>query len=172
MKLKVGDVAPSFTVESVNSGTISLEDYRGKKVLLAFGRYFGCPVCQIEFKELQDILKENALDVQVIYIVQSAPDVAKAFADEKGADFPIIPVKKDGGKFPIYADYGVGKLSLVTLPKLAKRAKEAYAQGIVHGPKEGSETQSPAEFVIDVNGKITYANIGIMDSAKLLSALK
>jgi peroxiredoxin len=118
------------------------------------------------------MLRDNTLDVQVIYIVQSAPDVAKTFADEKGADFPIIAVKKDGSKWPIYSDYGVGKLSLATLPKIAKRAKEAYAQGIVHGPKEGSETQSPAEFVIDENGKITYINIGLMDAAKLLNALK
>src|SRR5271157_3187207 len=172
MKLKIGDMAPSFSAESVNSGTISLEDYRGKKVLLAFGRYFGCPVCQIEFQMLQDMLKENALDVQVIYVVQSAPDVAKAFAEEKGAEFPIIAVKRDGGKWPIYSDYGVGKFSLAALPKVAKRAKEAYSQGIVHGPKEGSETQSPAEFVIDENGKITYANIGLLETGKLLNALK
>ncbi len=164
--------APLFSRDSVNMGTIALEKYRGKKVLLVFGRYFGCPVCQLEFNMLQKMMKELTTEVQVIYIVQSAPDVAKRFAEEKGATFPIISVTKTGGKFPIYEDYGVGKLALTLLLQIKKRADAAYALGIKHGPKEGSEMQSPGYFVIDESGKIQWAHIGLFEPEKLIEVLK
>ncbi len=172
MRTSIGLNAPLFIAESVNMGTISLEKIRGKKVFLVFGRYFGCPVCQYEFDMLQKMIKELPPNVQVIYVVQSAPEVAKKFAEEKGASFPIISVIKTGGKWPIYTDYGVGKIKLTLLPELKKRADAAYATGIKHGPKEGSEMQSPAYFIIDESGKIQWAHIGLFEPEKVLAALK
>jgi peroxiredoxin Q/BCP len=172
MRISVGMNAPLFIGESVNIGTISLENNRGKKVLLVFGRYFGCPVCQYEFDMLQKMFKELPTNVQVIYIVQSAPEIAKKFAEEKEANFPIISVLKTGGKWPIYADYGVGKIKLTLLPQLKKRADAAYATGIKHGPKEGSEMQSPAYFIIDESGKIQWVHIGLFEPEKVLAILK
>ncbi len=172
MKIEVGMNAPLFTGSSVNMGQISLEQYRGKKVFLVFGRYFGCPVCQLEFDMLQKMLQQITPGVQVIYIIQSAPEVAKKFAEEKGANFPIITVVKTGGKWPIYEDYGVGKLKLTLLLQIKKRADAAYAMGIKHGPKEGSEMQSPAYFIIDEGGKIQWAHIGLFEPEQVLEALK
>ena len=34
--LKVGDLAPDFTLRSTDGGQVRLSDYRGKKVVLAF----------------------------------------------------------------------------------------------------------------------------------------
>ncbi|GAH08866.1 unnamed protein product [marine sediment metagenome] len=48
-KIKVGDKAPPFKLESYNAGTIDLGELIGKqKIVLIFSRYFGCPICQIE----------------------------------------------------------------------------------------------------------------------------
>ncbi len=172
MKPSVGMDAPLFTGLSVNMGTISLEKFRGKKVFLVFGRYFGCPVCQLEFDLLLKMLKEQSPNVQVIYVVQSAPDVTKKFVEEKGVNFPVLSVIKTGGKWPIYSDYGVGKIKLTLLLQLKKRADEAYASGIKHGPKEGSEMQSPAYFLIDESGKIKWSHIGLFEAEEILAALK
>ncbi len=172
MKIDVGMDAPLFSKESVNKGLIELEKYRGKKVFLVFGRYFGCPVCQIDFDSMVKMLKDNALDVQVIYVVQSAPDVAKKFVIEKGVNFPVISVAKTDGKWPIYNEYGVGKFKLTQLLQIKKRADAAYATGIKHGPKEGSEMQSPAYFLIDDSGKIQWVHIGIFELEETLAALK
>ncbi len=172
MKISIGIDAPLFTGLSVNMGTISLEKYRGKKVFLVFGRYLGCPVCQLEFDMLVKMLKDNPVNVQVIYVVQSSPDVTKRFVEEKGVNFPVIAVAKTGGKWPIYSDYGVGKIKLTLLLQLKKRADAAYATGIKHGPKEGSEMQSPAYFIIDESGKIQWAHIGLFEPEKALEILK
>lgn len=36
MLLEIGSEAPRFTLHSHNSGEVSLDDYRGKNVMLAF----------------------------------------------------------------------------------------------------------------------------------------
>ncbi len=172
MKLSVGMEAPLFSRDSVNMGTVALEKYRGKKVFLVFGRYFGCPICQFDFDSMVKMLKDNSISIQVIYVVQSAPEVAKKFVEEKGENFPVISVAKTKGKFPIYDEYGVGKFKLTQLLQIKKRADQAYATGIKHGPKEGSEMQSPAYFLIDESGKIQWVHIGIFELEETLAALK
>lgn len=52
-KLKIGDEAPEIVKSSLNRGEFKLSDLRGKDmVYLVFSRYFGCPICQLDFKEL------------------------------------------------------------------------------------------------------------------------
>ena len=43
-KLKVGDKAPIFKLNSYNAGTIDLGKLKGQKIVLIFSRYFGCPI--------------------------------------------------------------------------------------------------------------------------------
>ena len=67
VRVSVGDYAPDFTLDSVNVGIVSLSGYLGKKVVIIFGRYFGCPVCQLDFDELlqyKDGIREYA---EIIY---------------------------------------------------------------------------------------------------------
>lgn len=41
MTLRVGDLAPNFTVRSAEGETVSLSEYRGRWVLLVFLRWLG-----------------------------------------------------------------------------------------------------------------------------------
>lgn len=56
VRIQIGEEAPDFSVDSVNLGKITLKEYRGRNLLLIFSRYFGCPVCQLEFDELTELL--------------------------------------------------------------------------------------------------------------------
>jgi peroxiredoxin len=58
-RVKPGDVAPDFAGDSVNMGSVTLNEFRGHKTLLIFSRYFGCPVCHLEFDELREFLKSH-----------------------------------------------------------------------------------------------------------------
>ena len=111
-RLKRGDIAPDFTRDSVNMGRVALGDYRGQEVLLNFSRYFGCPVCQLEFDELLEFRRTRP-DLRVIYVNQSLPDSAQRYLEGRGVDFPVIAAEKSGGGYPLYDLYGVGGLSLV-----------------------------------------------------------
>jgi peroxiredoxin len=169
MKMKPGDQAPPFSLESVNHGNVSLEDYRGKRTLLVFSRYFGCPVCEYEWDAITD-LKEEA-EVEIVYFTQSSPETAKKYLEGRPVNFPVIPVPEENGRYRVYDDYGVGNIGLGTGLKLLMRAREARKAGIVHGEYEGKETQSPADFIVNGEGRIHRANVGLFEADEIKAAL-
>lgn len=171
MKIDVGDEAPLFTAPSVNKGTVSLAGLRGRKVLLVFGRYFGCPICQHDFDRLLGMLDEQGLSIQIIYVTQSSPENTLEYINELEVDFPVISVSKQDGKYPLYSDYGVGKLRFKALLRLLGRSREARAAGKVHGEYEGSELQSPADFVIDEEGRVIWAHLGFLEPEEIIRVL-
>lgn len=58
--------APNFTLQADDEGTVSLKDYRGKKVVLYFYPKDGTPGCTREAIEFRDIAKEFESEGAVI----------------------------------------------------------------------------------------------------------
>lgn len=171
MRLKAGDAAPGFALDSVNMGAVSLEALKGDAVLLVFGRYFGCPVCQYDFDLLLGIQEEVIEKARIVYLVQSTPESARAFIEGMDVMFPVIPVPKTDGGYRVYDDYGVGRVSVGTLVAVLRRSRDAGRAGKKHGPYEGTETQSPADFVVDGSGIIRRAHYGLFEPEDVLGAL-
>ena len=169
MKVGVGDYAPGFSMNSVNKGLIELSRYSGASLVLVFGRYFGCPVCQDDFDELMEL--SGKTDVPIVYFTQSLEGSARKYLEDYDIDFPVIPVPKVDG-YRVYKDYGVGMMGFNTMLGILRRAGEVKNKGKVHGDYEGRETQSPADFVIDGGGKIIHENRGLFDADALLEFLK
>ena len=165
-KLRKGDAAPEFSAGSVNMGEVTLGSYRGKEVNIVFSRYFGCPVCQYEFDELLEHRKKHP-QINIVYINQSLAATAKAYIEGKGVDFPVIAAEKTSEGYPLYGLYGVGSFGPVAAAEILLKARRAKAAGKVHGPYEGNEMQSPAQFHIDADGKIASAHYGLLDTGKL-----
>ena len=63
LKVKVGEIAPGFTLPAVSGRKVSLADYRGKKnVVLSFVPAAWTPVCSDQwpgYNIVQDIFEEN-----------------------------------------------------------------------------------------------------------------
>jgi len=89
--LKVGDKAPLFTGRDQNDNTVSLNDFKGKKLVLFFYSEAGSPTCTIESCNLRDnyaLLKKNGFEV-----VGVSPDimqVQKKFETKYKLPFPLI----------------------------------------------------------------------------------
>jgi peroxiredoxin len=105
-KIKEGDKAPLFKIDSYNANTIDLANLFGEqKIVLIFSRYFGCPICQLDLKDLMNRKSEiEQKGAKILYITQSGEKVAKEYIDNEKIDFPVIPSTKD----ELYADYGLG----------------------------------------------------------------
>ncbi len=105
--LKVGDRAPEFTLPSSRGGTISLKDFRGKKVVLYFYPRDNTPGCTKEACSFSDgialIRKKKA---EVIGISGDSPASHEQFASRFGLAFPLL---SDETKEVMKA-YGVWKL--------------------------------------------------------------
>jgi len=161
-KLKVGDKAPELVGHSINMGSFKLSDLKGKeKVFLVFSRYFGCSLCQIDFKELLENANKIQKHGKIVYINQSGEETTRKFIENKNVSFPIILNPKE--PYPLYKAYGIGDCTEDVIPKIRERAMKAREQGIQHGAYEGNEQQCPANFIVSKDGKIEYANYGALD---------
>ena len=91
-ELKVGDMAPEFSMKGSDGKTYTLSDYKGKKaVVLAWFPKAFTSGCTVECKSLAEnghLLKEFNAE----YFMASTDDVAKnkEFAAETKADFPLL----------------------------------------------------------------------------------
>lgn len=86
----LGKPAPEFTLVDTNGKAVHLSDFRGKVVLLNFWATW-CAPCRKEFPELVKTYGDGASDVVVVGInMQENRDQVRQFADEFGADFPIL----------------------------------------------------------------------------------
>lgn len=67
--LKVGDAAPDFTLQTVDGETVSLDDYKGKNLVLVFNRGHWCPFCMNQVGQLAAKAGEfDAQDAEVLVV--------------------------------------------------------------------------------------------------------
>jgi peroxiredoxin len=168
-KIKEGNKAPLFKIDSYNAGTIDLEDLIGKeKIVLIFSRYFGCPICQLDLNILMEKGNEiRSKGAKLLYVTQSGEKVAKEYIEKYKIDFPVIPSTKD----ELYAEYGLGLMTAGAVTKIRSKLKEATKLGLQHGDYEGWEKQGPGQFVIDEQGIIIHERKGWLLLPDILEVL-
>jgi peroxiredoxin len=110
--------------------------------------------------------------LKVLYVNQSLPESAWKYIEGKDVNFPVIASPKVDGKYALYELYGVSSLGPVSAIKILLKGRKARRLGKRHGPYEGIETQSPAQFLIDEDGKIISAEYGLFDEEKLTRVLR
>ncbi len=134
MPVTVGQKAPNFTLPDTGRKQISLSDFTGKKVVVAFypGAFTG--VCEKELCTFRDSIAEfNTLNAQVLGISVDSPFSNKAFSDKNGLTFPLLSD---------YTRYVAGQYCGLI---------NNFA-GLV-----GLTASNRAVFVVDENGNVTYA---------------
>ncbi len=90
--ISVGDTAPSFKARSIDgSSNVSLEDYRGKVVLIDFWASW-CPPCLRSFPKYDDLRREiGTTDFEIVAInVDENTEDAKKFLAKHPVAFPIV----------------------------------------------------------------------------------
>jgi len=93
-EIEVGKEAPNFTLRNLDGEEISLQDYRGKIVLINFWATW-CVYCDIEMPDLQKLDKENE-DVVVLAVnVMEDKETVEKYIKEGGYDFEVV-LDEDG----------------------------------------------------------------------------
>ena len=89
--MEIGQKAPEFHLYTTNLEMMSLKDFSGKKVVLAFYPGAFTSVCQKEMCTLRDNLsKFEKLNAQVIGISVDGPFANKAFSEQNRIRFPLL----------------------------------------------------------------------------------
>ena len=133
MVLNVGDTAPNFELVDTELKMRTLEEFKGKKIILSFFVAASSPVCTTEMCTFRDSWDEiSKLGAQVIGISNDGPFANKAFAEKQNLNFPILGDYKS----KTIRDYDV------LMPHLLHVKDYDAAKRSV--------------FIIDENGKIAY----------------
>ncbi len=91
MSLNVGDKAPDFTLFDQDAQQVSLNQFKGKKIVLLFFPFANTSVCTKEMCTFRDELKEyESLDAQVIGISVDSPFALKLFKEKNNYQFPLL----------------------------------------------------------------------------------
>jgi len=135
MSLKTGDAAPLFTLYSSDKQPVSLENYRGKNVVLLFFPMAFTGVCTAELCSMRDSIADYAgLDAEILAISVDSPFTLDKFKQDQQLNFPLL---SDFNK-EVSAAYGT------------------IYEEFVFGLKGVSKRSA---FVVDKEGVIRYAEV-------------
>jgi peroxiredoxin Q/BCP len=112
--LKVGDMAPDFTLEGSDGQTYTLSKLKGKTVVLAwYPRAFtgGCTVQCRSLRDNGELLK--SFDVTYFRASVDTVEQNTAFAKQENANFPILsdPTKKAAEEYGVLRNVGENAIS-------------------------------------------------------------
>ena len=130
--LPAGVPAPDFTLQATPDQKVSLADFRGKPVILAFYPEDWSPVCSDQLALYQELLPEFArFDAELIGISVDGIWCHLAFAKDRNLHFPLLSDFEPKGEI--------------------SRAYNAY--------RASDGTSERALFVIDANGSIRWSYV-------------
>jgi peroxiredoxin (alkyl hydroperoxide reductase subunit C) len=124
LKVKVGDIAPDFTLPAVSGKTIHLKDFRGKKiVVLSFVPAAWTPVCSDQwpgYNIVEDLFKKN--DTVLLGIsVDNIPTLFSWTLQMGDLWFEVLsdfwPHGKTAASFGILRSTGVCERAIVIIDK-------------------------------------------------------
>lgn len=167
MKIEKSKKAPSFTSQNQFGEPVSLDDYKGKNIWLAFYRYASCPLCNLHLHSIIRRFDEvEKIGVVFLPVFQSPPAEVLKYTGDKPLPFPILCDPDE----TIYRLYDVkssfwGFFSIQVLFTMIK----AFLSGFFPGKMEGEIGRIPSEFLIDeeMNIFFEYKGKNIGDHPKL-----
>jgi peroxiredoxin len=86
---KVGSLAPDFEVTTIDGATVSLQDLKGKPILLLFWRTT-CSACNANMPHVQAAFEERGEEVHFIAIeTGSSSDSVQQYVENNGLGFTV-----------------------------------------------------------------------------------
>ncbi|MFR9751671.1 thioredoxin-dependent thiol peroxidase [Nocardia sp. 004] len=90
-RLAPGDIAPEFTLPDADGKSISLADYRGRKVIVYFYPAASTPGCTKQACDFRDNLADlGEAGIDVLGISPDKPTKLAAFRDAEKLTFPLL----------------------------------------------------------------------------------
>jgi peroxiredoxin len=108
-----GNVAPAFSLKSLDGKTFSLHALLQRGPVVAAFFKISCPVCQFTFPFLERLHQRyGSGDVSFLGISQDDAPSTQSFASEYGLTFPLLP---DENGYPVSNAYGLTNVPTVLL---------------------------------------------------------
>ncbi|MFR4189268.1 MAG: thioredoxin-dependent thiol peroxidase [Corynebacterium variabile] len=149
IRLAVGDTAPDFTLTDDKGGSVSLSDFRGKKVVVYFYPKADTPGCTTEACDFHDSLTQlNDADIDVVGISPDRPEKLATFRENHDLTFPLL---SDPEKETLVAYGAFGE----------KKNYGRVVQGVIR-----------STFLVDEEGKIALAKYNVKATGHVARIIK
>jgi thioredoxin-dependent peroxiredoxin len=137
-RLAPGDNAPAFSLPDADGNTVSLADYRGRRVIIYFYPAASTPGCTKQACDFRDNLNGlNGAGLDVVGISPDPPAKLAKFRDAQGLTFPLL-ADPDRKVLTAWGAYG---------------EKQMYGK-TVHGVIRST-------FIVDESGKVALAQYNV-----------
>ena len=152
MPLEINASAPVFKLKDIYGRMIDLEEYRNKKVLIAFFRHAGCPFCNLRVHTLKKSFEElKAKGLEMIFFFESKEKVIlRSTFHQEVSPVPIIsdPEKTWYGAYGL--ESSAYKSTVSHLTSFIQTAIKAKSAGVpMHMMADGESINTmPAEFLL------------------------
>ncbi|HET9109928.1 MAG TPA: redoxin domain-containing protein [Ktedonobacterales bacterium] len=168
MKLRPGQLAPSFAMRDMSGRAVSLADYRGASVLISFNRAAVCPLCNVRtYHLIRRYPLYQQMGLNMIAFFESAPEQAHFYLDRLQAPYPIVADQRH----EVYDAYGLGASFIGGLRALLGRRgvyREADRLRLGSGSNlwenlrrmDGKLSRLPGDFLIGPDGRVQVAHYG------------
>lgn len=89
--VRLDEPAPNFALMSLDGRRVSLDSFRGKRLLVHFWATW-CGVCRREFGTLNAVNRKLAGDEALVSVVADSddPDAVRRFVAEHGIEYPVL----------------------------------------------------------------------------------
>jgi peroxiredoxin len=161
MTLAPGDHMPFATVD-VRGRPVSLEQFRGRPLLLMFFRYASCPMCNLR---LHDFAREYprlqaTRRLAAVAFFHSSAEAIRRHAGRRDYPFPLVPDPDQ----KLYRDFGVETSWVWFLKSMVIPSFYAdWIRSMRHGFWGGAGAQMakmPADFLVGPDGRILLVHYG------------
>jgi len=152
--LKVGDVAPEFTLPDPDGNPVSSKTLLARgPLVVTFYRGVWCPYCNYDLSALEEARSEiESRGATLVAISQQTAPNSRKSQRQNGLGFPILG--DHGGE--IAAQFGVRW----TLPDYLREVQKALGADLTQFNGEASWTlPMPARYVVAQAGTIAYAEV-------------
>lgn len=151
---KVGDLAPTFALQSASGHTVALADLLAKgPVVVSFYRGEWCPFCDLELRAYQKALPEfKARGATLVAISPQSPSKSRETAEGRSLGFEVL---SDRGN-DVAKAYGIA-FSMNAAEQELHKAFGADLPTINAAPDW--DIPVPATFVVDRSGRIAWAHV-------------
>jgi thioredoxin-dependent peroxiredoxin len=137
-RLAPGDKAPMFSLPDADGNTVSLADYRGRRVIVYFYPAASTPGCTKQACDFRDNLRDlNDAGLDIVGISPDPPAKLAKFRDAESLTFPLL-ADPDRSVLTAWGAYG------------EKQMYGKTVQGVIR-----------STFVVDENGKIAVAQYNV-----------
>ncbi|WP_055477740.1 thioredoxin-dependent thiol peroxidase [Sphaerimonospora mesophila] len=148
-KLETGDAAPDFTLPDADGNDVSLESFRGRRVILYFYPAAMTPGCTKQACDFRDNLDALAgEDLVVLGVSKDKPAKLQQFRERDALTFPLL----SDPELDVHKAYG------------------AYGEKLNYGKKIMGVIRST--FVIDADGKVEKALYNVKATGHVARLMK